>query len=104
MKKAKRRTDPDLRPEYDFRGGVRGKYAARFAAGTNIVVLSPDVARHASKSPTKTSVPTSCARWAMIASPSRFPGIFGPSSRCWPTTGKPWAARRCRPMRWTRPV
>ncbi len=46
MKKAKRRTDPDLRPEYDFRDGVRGKYAARFAAGTNIVVLSPDVAKH----------------------------------------------------------
>ena len=34
----------DLRPEYDFRGGVRGKYAARFREGTNIVVLDPDVA------------------------------------------------------------
>jgi hypothetical protein len=33
-----------MRAEYDFRGGVRGKYAARFAAGTNIVVLDPDVA------------------------------------------------------------
>jgi hypothetical protein len=31
-------------PDYDFTGGVRGKYAARFAAGTNVVVLSPDVA------------------------------------------------------------
>jgi hypothetical protein len=31
-------------PEYDFRGGVRGKYARRFEAGTNIVVLDPDVA------------------------------------------------------------
>jgi len=31
-------------PDYDFANGVRGKYAARFAAGTNIVVLSPDVA------------------------------------------------------------
>jgi hypothetical protein len=31
--------------EYDFRGGVRGKYSRRFAAGTNIVVLSPDVAK-----------------------------------------------------------
>jgi len=29
--------------EYDFRGGVRGKYAARYAAGTNVVLLSPDV-------------------------------------------------------------
>ena len=34
----------DLRPEYDFRGGVRGKYVERFRQGTNIVVLDPDVA------------------------------------------------------------
>jgi hypothetical protein len=33
-----------LRPEYDFSGGVRGKYAERFREGTNIVVLDPDVA------------------------------------------------------------
>jgi hypothetical protein len=37
--------DPDeILPEYDFRGGVRGKYAARFAEGTNLVALDPDVA------------------------------------------------------------
>ena len=30
--------------DYDFRGGVRGKYAARFAEGTRLVVLDPDVA------------------------------------------------------------
>jgi hypothetical protein len=37
--------DPDeMLPEYDFRGGVRGKYAARYAEGTNVVVLDPDVA------------------------------------------------------------
>jgi hypothetical protein len=32
-------------PEYDFRGGVRGKYARRYAKGTNIVLLAPDVAK-----------------------------------------------------------
>jgi hypothetical protein len=31
-------------PEYDFSGGVRGKYANRFAEGTIMVVLDPDVA------------------------------------------------------------
>ena len=31
-------------PDYDFSNGVRGKYAARYAAGTNVVVLSPEVA------------------------------------------------------------
>lgn len=35
----------EMRPEYDFSGGVRGKYAARYAKGTNIVVLDPDVAK-----------------------------------------------------------
>jgi hypothetical protein len=30
--------------EYDFSNGVRGKYAQRYAEGTNIVVLAPDVA------------------------------------------------------------
>ena len=34
----------EMLPEYDFRGGVRGKYAARYADGTNVVLLDPDVA------------------------------------------------------------
>jgi hypothetical protein len=38
----------ELWEEYDFAqlpGGVRGKYAERFAAGSNLVRLDPDVAR-----------------------------------------------------------
>lgn len=31
-------------PEYDFSKGVRGKYAAKYSKGTNIVVLDPDIA------------------------------------------------------------
>ncbi len=31
--------------EYDFSRGVRGKYVRRYAAGTNVVVLEPDVAK-----------------------------------------------------------
>jgi hypothetical protein len=50
MKKASDRDmDDDLRPEYDLsklKGGVRGKYAKRFRQGTNLVLLSPDVARY----------------------------------------------------------
>ena len=37
-------TGREMREEYDFKGGVRGKYASRFAEGSNIVVLDPDVA------------------------------------------------------------
>lgn len=39
------KVDPDeMLLEYDFRGGERGKYAARYAEGTNVVLLDPDVA------------------------------------------------------------
>jgi hypothetical protein len=36
--------DPEMLEEYDFSNGVRGKYAGRFAQGSNVVVLDPDVA------------------------------------------------------------
>lgn len=34
-----------MRPEYDFRGGVRGKYFERYRKGTNLVLLAPDLAK-----------------------------------------------------------
>jgi hypothetical protein len=34
-----------MRSEYDFRGGVRGKYVTRYREGTNVVLLEPDVAK-----------------------------------------------------------
>jgi hypothetical protein len=41
--------DDELRPEYDLpkllKDGVRGKYAERYQAGTNLVLLAPDVAQ-----------------------------------------------------------
>lgn len=42
--KTKRHSDDSIRSEYDFSKGVRGKHAARYASGTNVVVLDPDVA------------------------------------------------------------
>ena len=36
--------DTDMLDDYDFSQGVRGKYVQRFAQGSNVVVLSPDVA------------------------------------------------------------
>jgi len=48
MKKANnKKMADDLRTEYDLarlKGGVRGKYAKRFQQGTNLVLLSPDIA------------------------------------------------------------
>ena len=43
MKKPTRKDD-EMRNHYDFTGGVRGKYARRYAESTNVVVLDPDVA------------------------------------------------------------
>ena len=47
MKTRKRRMNDELRPEYDLgqllKGGVRGKYAKRYHAGTNLVLLDPDI-------------------------------------------------------------
>ena len=43
---SKGRTDPDrdtMRPEYDFSVAVRGKTAARYTEGTNVVVVDADV-------------------------------------------------------------
>jgi hypothetical protein len=34
----------EMRPEYDFSAGVRGKYARRYAAASNVDILDPDVA------------------------------------------------------------
>jgi hypothetical protein len=34
-----------MRAEYDFSGGVRGKYVDRYRRGVNVVLLDPELAR-----------------------------------------------------------
>ena len=41
--KALRAAEPDMRPEYDFSGAVRGKYYKRYLESSNVVVIEPDV-------------------------------------------------------------
>ena len=43
MKKADK--SDEMRPYYDFSGGVRGKYAAEYAKGSNVVVIEPELAK-----------------------------------------------------------
>jgi hypothetical protein len=43
--KKERNTNGDILVEYDFSKGARGKYARRYARGSNVVVLEPDVAK-----------------------------------------------------------
>jgi hypothetical protein len=49
MRKLKDKANDELRPEYDLRQllrtGVRGKYAKRYHAGTNLVLLDPDIGK-----------------------------------------------------------
>ena len=48
MKKAEKKLADDIRPEYDFasmKGGVRGKYVDKYRAGTNLVLLEPELSR-----------------------------------------------------------
>jgi hypothetical protein len=50
MKKSRKKARPlgsdedTIRPEYDFSKAVRGATAARYAEGTNVILLDPDVA------------------------------------------------------------
>jgi hypothetical protein len=40
----KKKSEPPMRDHYDFRGAERGKHVERLAAGSNIVILDPDLA------------------------------------------------------------
>ena len=51
----------EMLPEYDLRGGVRGKYVERYRQGTNVILLDPDVAE---KFPTSESVNEALRRLA----------------------------------------
>jgi len=42
---AHRDDNDEMRPEYDFSHGVRGKHYRAYRAGTNVVFLDPDLAR-----------------------------------------------------------
>ena len=47
-KEVENEMEDELRSEYDFthmKGGIRGKYVERYRAGTNLVLLEPDVAQ-----------------------------------------------------------
>ena len=43
-KTSRRVADDEILPEYDFSKAVRNKYAERYAEGTNLVLLEPDLA------------------------------------------------------------
>lgn len=44
MNPADPEADPDLRAEYDFSAGTRGRHHAQYRQGSNLVLLDADVA------------------------------------------------------------
>jgi len=44
MSKERKKPTDEMRDEYDFSSGVRGKYADAFREGSNVIVLEPDLA------------------------------------------------------------
>jgi hypothetical protein len=68
MKKMTKAKESPMRREYDFTQGVRGKYARRYAQGTNIVLLDPDIAR---AFPDSRSVNTALRRLVRAASKTK---------------------------------
>jgi hypothetical protein len=43
MKKSEAILDDDMLPEYDFRGGERGKFARDYGRNRNLRILAPDL-------------------------------------------------------------
>lgn len=45
MKKTRTKREPQMRKEYDFSRGVRGKYYKRFMEGSNVAVIDAELAK-----------------------------------------------------------
>jgi hypothetical protein len=96
-RKAAAQTDPEeILPEYDFSRSLPNKYASRYAAGSTVVVLDPDVA---AACPTSGEANEALRALAGIiqkrASAGEHPGVIRkPASRFTARQASPPAARR----------
>jgi hypothetical protein len=43
--KSMKKQDNDMLDEYDFSKGIRGKYEKKYAEGSNIIVIEPEVSK-----------------------------------------------------------
>ena len=95
MKKAPTNKQVDeLRPEYDLsklKGGVRGKYYERARAGTNLVLIEPDLANVFPDTDSVNRALRLLADTAEAAAGHTRRVRHGPNKRLKRTTGKPAA-------------
>ena len=76
LKRDSRKSASDMRPEYDFasmKGGVRGKYVTQYRAGTNLVLLDPELAE---AFPTDAAVNAALRAVLKMAEVARLPNKF----------------------------
>jgi len=88
----------EIRPEYDFSHGVRGKHYEAYRAGTNVVFLDPDVAQAFADS---ASVNQALRLLIQLARTSTPLGIQ-PGKAVQPTSRAPRRAKKPKPARATR--
>ena len=86
----KKTPERDMLPEYDFSAGVRGKYAARMAKGSNVVLLDKDVQKMFPDSATVNTALRALAQAVAVAVAVAVKNL--PAPRAAPT--KPAARKR----------
>jgi hypothetical protein len=96
MNRQFRQNDNDqMRPEYDFSHGVRGKHFQSYRAGTNVVFLDPDVARAFGDSASVNQV----LRLLLQLARTNIPSDIKPGHALHRTPRAPRRARKPKPVR-----
>jgi hypothetical protein len=95
---AQQNDNDEIRPEYDFSHGVRGKHYEAYRAGTNVVFLDPDVAKAFADSESVNQALRLLLQLARTNIPSEIP----PDKAAQPTSRAPRHAKKSKPVRATR--
>jgi hypothetical protein len=99
MNRHVRQNDNDeIRSEYDFSDGVRGKHYKAYRAGTNVVFLDPDVAKAFADSASVNQALRLLLQLARTNVPSDIP----PHKAVQPTSRRPRRVKNPKPARATR--
>jgi hypothetical protein len=92
------RCNDEIRPEYDFSHGVRGKHYEAYRAGTNVVFLDPDVAKAFADSASVNQA----LRLLLQLARTNIPLDNQPHEAVQPTNRAPRRAKKPKPARATR--
>jgi hypothetical protein len=77
-----------MKAEYDFSGGVRGKYVEQYRRGTNVVVIEPELTRAFPDSKSVNDALRALVKIASRAERHKLSRPQSPDSRTCPVNGK----------------